>query len=492
MRLQKIIIKEALAVARAEGVQVSDKEARECIDKVIASNQANKSSMCMDILAKRRSEIDFINGRVALLAEKHGLQAPFNRAMVCLVKAMQIHYAPDAEFNSVIVNNSDEFKPLPVEAAKNSVPAIASDKPTVAVLGAGGNACLLGGLLASGGLEVTFVDRWQEQCDALNKNGLKIIVDEEDQRTVSVKATTDPKTLGKFDVVLIACNSFETRGALTNGKNLLHNDTLVVSFQSGLCHAETIAEVLESSDNILLGQTLIGASLDEPGVVRAHSKTHLKFPSYVGEWNGKVSERCEKLCQQFTECGMLTLPESDMRKRHWMKLVCNCVTAPLSALTKHGITELFKCRDFDFVAKSIINEVHAVAQKVGVQMSEEESREYIRMLLATETNSMSSMHSDICLERNTEINYINGVVDSLGQEHGIQTPFNCAMKFFVKAVESQYHGIPTVSSKFPHVVDCDASTHAGETIPSSDADDLPDESSPPREEVHEDAIAVTP
>ena len=44
--------------------------------QVIASNQSNKSSMAMDLDAKRKSEMDFINGRIVVLADKHGIPAP--------------------------------------------------------------------------------------------------------------------------------------------------------------------------------------------------------------------------------------------------------------------------------------------------------------------------------------------------------------------------------------------------------------------------------
>merc|ERR1719456_1726732 len=84
-----VIIKEALAVAKAEGIDISEQEGRECLDKVIASNQANKSSMCNDILAKRRSEIDFINGWIVRLGEKHKIDVPMNRAMVFFVKGLE-------------------------------------------------------------------------------------------------------------------------------------------------------------------------------------------------------------------------------------------------------------------------------------------------------------------------------------------------------------------------------------------------------------------
>ena len=38
--------------------------------QVIASRQENKTSMCVDVLKSRQSEVDFINGRVVALAKK--------------------------------------------------------------------------------------------------------------------------------------------------------------------------------------------------------------------------------------------------------------------------------------------------------------------------------------------------------------------------------------------------------------------------------------
>merc|ERR1719158_1714738 len=83
---------EALAVARAEGIEVSEAESRECLEKVIASKQSNKSSMAMDIDAKRQSEMDFINGFVVTLAAKHKIEVPMNRTMVFFVNALESHF----------------------------------------------------------------------------------------------------------------------------------------------------------------------------------------------------------------------------------------------------------------------------------------------------------------------------------------------------------------------------------------------------------------
>ena len=65
-----LLVKEGLAVAAAEGVMIPTEEAAHILEKVIASRQENKTSMCVDVLKKRQSEVDFINGRVVALANK--------------------------------------------------------------------------------------------------------------------------------------------------------------------------------------------------------------------------------------------------------------------------------------------------------------------------------------------------------------------------------------------------------------------------------------
>ena len=86
------IIDEALKVARAEGFDIGQAESREVLLKIIASDQANKSSLCVDILNKRKTEIDFINGSVVRLGEKHAIPTPLNQAMVALVKTIEYQY----------------------------------------------------------------------------------------------------------------------------------------------------------------------------------------------------------------------------------------------------------------------------------------------------------------------------------------------------------------------------------------------------------------
>ena len=59
----------------------------------------NKSSLCLDVLARRPSEIEFIYGKPLQLADAAGLAVPTLRSLYGLVKGIETHYGAAAESN---------------------------------------------------------------------------------------------------------------------------------------------------------------------------------------------------------------------------------------------------------------------------------------------------------------------------------------------------------------------------------------------------------
>jgi 2-dehydropantoate 2-reductase len=48
-----------------------------------------KPSMLLDLMAKRRTEIDAINGMVPVVAKEQGLDAPYNEAITAVIKTKE-------------------------------------------------------------------------------------------------------------------------------------------------------------------------------------------------------------------------------------------------------------------------------------------------------------------------------------------------------------------------------------------------------------------
>ncbi|MBV7335827.1 hypothetical protein KFU94_47825 [Chloroflexi bacterium TSY] len=87
-------LEEAAAVARAEGLALDADETKEVLMQIVGEGGTgdNKSSLCIDILNRRQSEIDFINGAVVKLGQKHGIPTPVNKTLVAAVKGLESHF----------------------------------------------------------------------------------------------------------------------------------------------------------------------------------------------------------------------------------------------------------------------------------------------------------------------------------------------------------------------------------------------------------------
>jgi len=89
------VCREAAAVARAVGLEVDDDEAIRRTVTVARRTRENRSSMLQDVEARRRTEIDAINGAVVREAAQHNITAPLNAALYALVRGIEESWRRD-------------------------------------------------------------------------------------------------------------------------------------------------------------------------------------------------------------------------------------------------------------------------------------------------------------------------------------------------------------------------------------------------------------
>jgi 2-dehydropantoate 2-reductase len=84
------VMAEGRAVADAQGI-VLDMAPEELFDFAARKEVAydHKPSMLQDVEAGRPTEIDFLNGAIVAFGERHGVDAPLNRALTALVKGLE-------------------------------------------------------------------------------------------------------------------------------------------------------------------------------------------------------------------------------------------------------------------------------------------------------------------------------------------------------------------------------------------------------------------
>lgn len=88
-RLLDEVGREALVVAQAAGARLDADAILRRTRLVARRTAANRASMLQDLDRHRRTEIDAITGAILREAERHGLDAPINRAMYALVRARE-------------------------------------------------------------------------------------------------------------------------------------------------------------------------------------------------------------------------------------------------------------------------------------------------------------------------------------------------------------------------------------------------------------------
>lgn len=86
-QLAAAILREAVAVAAAEGAQVDDADVRRALRVYTAVPPDGGTSMLYDRLAGRPMEHEHITGAVVRGAERHGIDAPLNRMLLTLLRA---------------------------------------------------------------------------------------------------------------------------------------------------------------------------------------------------------------------------------------------------------------------------------------------------------------------------------------------------------------------------------------------------------------------
>ena len=88
-RLVRMLVREAVAVAGAEGVATSEAEVWEMIRRIVARTAGNKTSMLQDLERGVPTEVEAMNGVVVAKGAKRGIDTPWNRLMLRLIRSRE-------------------------------------------------------------------------------------------------------------------------------------------------------------------------------------------------------------------------------------------------------------------------------------------------------------------------------------------------------------------------------------------------------------------
>ena len=312
----------------------------------------------------------------------------------------------------------------------------------IGIIGAGAIGCVVGGLLAKSGRDVTLVDQWPEHVETMRKNGLRLsgtcgdhVVPVRAIHIHELQSVTEP-----FDAVFVAVKSYDTEWATALALPYLAPGAVVVDFQNGL-NDERVAAVAGKARTLGCVIT-IGAGMYEAGHAMRTDTGAVGFK--IGEHDGRVTERARELAELMNAVAATEVTTNLFGER-WSKLAINCMANPLAGLTGLGSAEVRIDPKVSAVGIHLGAEVIMVGRAVGHEVEPIYGIPAQRFVDAYQGRSLPqlltdvadiarkrgggrpSLLQDVMRRRRTEIEYLNGAVCAHGRKVGVKTPFNDAV-----------------------------------------------------------------
>ena len=319
-----------------------------------------------------------------------------------------------------------------------------------AIIGAGSLGTIIGALMAKAGRPVDLIDTNREHVAALNRDGAHVIGEME--LTVPVHALTPDEMSGQYDLVFLLSKQTANQAVLTHLLPFLHAGSTVCTLQNGIPEPSVAAVI--GADRTIGGAVGFGATWIGSGVSRLTTTEEAtrKFALEIGEMDGQMRPRLTTAQHYLSSVGQTDLLD-DLMGIRWSKVLMNATFSGMSAALGCTFGEVLDdprallC--VAFIADETVRAAHAAGHSMAPMQGEDFERfalaspasipevlPLIRKIWSQHRQLRASMLQDLEKGRDTEIQFINGIVSQTGRQHGLATPFNDRVVELVSAAQA--------------------------------------------------------
>ena len=304
----------------------------------------------------------------------------------------------------------------------------------IVIIGAGAMGSVYAGLLADAGNEVHVVDLWQAHVDHINADGLRVEGASGDRVVQTIQAHTKTDDIGICDLVIIATKASGVEAAARAANNVIAKDTLILTIQNGLGAGERIQSAIENK-NILLGVAGgFGAAMRGPGHAY-HSGMQL---IRVGEMQGGLSDRVERIAQVWRDGGFNVKAFEDINQLIWEKFLCNVAFSAPCTVFNATLGELHDDPHALDISHRCCIEAYEAGQARNINFTFDDPIDYVTQFAAKMLDAKPSMLQDHEAGRLSEIDAINGMVPVVAKQVGTNAPYNEVVSAIVRSRELKF------------------------------------------------------
>jgi 2-dehydropantoate 2-reductase len=233
-----------------------------------------------------------------------------------------------------------------------------------------------------------------------------------------VKATDDPNTIGKVDMVIFSVKLRDTESAGRQILPLIGPDTGIISLQNGVQKDDMLAPIV-GREHLLGGAAYIGVSVVRPGVIRkAGTMERLAF----GEFDNKVSARAQAFLDACKAGNIVADIPPDISLELWQKFVVIVTMSSITSAMRSTIGPIRANPHARQFALDLMKEVVAVGRAQGVALDPDFAEKRIAHVDGMAPEMRASMALDLELGRPLELPWLAGAVVDLGAQKGVPTP----------------------------------------------------------------------
>lgn len=316
----------------------------------------------------------------------------------------------------------------------------------IAVLGAGAIGSSISADLTKAGHDITVIDQWPAQVEALKAGGLHIQMPDGDVKTpIHALHLCDLASANlEFDIVFLAVKSNDDRWLAEFIKPYLKADGVLVGTQNGM-NDDTLAAIV--GRNRVVGCAMeLSAEIFTPGLVKRNT-THKTTWFAVGELDGLHTPRVKEIASILGAVGRCDVT-NNIYGAKWTKLIANTMTMGPFGLLGLGNTDAANVPGMFEVSVQLGRESAAVGTALGYRTeaifglradefagsSDENLITAMKTLLTHVSRGRTAPIHDHIKGRRSEMEFISGVVSKKGREFGIATPFNDAVVEIDRAI----------------------------------------------------------
>lgn len=237
--------------------------------------------------------------------------------------------------------------------------------------------------------------------------------------------TAVAKPNGPYETIIITAKAHQTAEIAQQLKPHLAPDGTVISIQNGLGNQQKLERFFET-DQVVIGITSQGATIEKPGVV-FHAGNG---PTKLG---GPRAEAAATLLAP-----LQPTVHDDIREQVWTKAIVNASLNPLGAIFGCKNGEVYADLERRALSKAIAQECWDLATKARVEIPDPWPA--VEAIMQMTADNKCSMLQDVESKRPTEIEQITGRLVRLGELLLVSMPKNDFVYGRLKDLERSYLG----------------------------------------------------